>query len=44
VTLRGSTAGLSPDRALAVVMSTTQLRYSEQSDRLLIDFRTRENK
>jgi ferric-dicitrate binding protein FerR (iron transport regulator) len=40
VTLRGSVAGLNPERALAAVLSTTQLGYRETGDQLLIDFRT----
>jgi ferric-dicitrate binding protein FerR (iron transport regulator) len=44
IRLRGSTAGLAPERALAAVMSTTQLAFREQGGRLLIDFQTGETR
>lgn len=40
VVLRGSIAGLTPERALDAVLSTTQLSFSETTESLLIDFRT----
>jgi hypothetical protein len=42
IVLRGTTAGLSPERALPAVLSTTSLRVGGQGGRLLIDFRTGE--
>jgi ferric-dicitrate binding protein FerR (iron transport regulator) len=36
IILRGSVAGLSPDDALAAVMATTELAYSEDEGRLMI--------
>jgi ferric-dicitrate binding protein FerR (iron transport regulator) len=44
IVLRGSTAGLSPERALAAVMSTTRLGHGESVDRLFIEFRTGESR
>ena len=39
VVLRGSVAGLAPERALAAVLATTRLAYREAPGRLLIDFK-----
>jgi ferric-dicitrate binding protein FerR (iron transport regulator) len=39
VILRGSVEGLSPERALAAVLATTRLGYSEAPGRLLIDLK-----
>ena len=42
VVLRGSVDGLSPERALAAVLATTRLGYSETPGRVLIDFKAGE--
>ena len=36
IILRGSVAGLSPDEALAAVMATTNLTYTDDNGRLIV--------
>lgn len=38
VVLRGSVTGLTPERALAAVLSTTQLSFTETPEKILIDY------